>query len=76
MLVARGAADAMAEPELRIWDVAAMEAIVEEAGGRLTTLAGEPWGRCPVPELYDVRQSCLTTNGALHGALVEELTAG
>jgi histidinol-phosphatase len=74
MLVARGAADAMAEPELRIWDVAAMEIVVEEAGGRLTTLAGEPWGHHATGELYDVRHSCLTTNGALHASLLDELS--
>ena len=76
MLVARGAADAMAEPELRIWDVVAMEIVVEEAGGRLTTLGGAPWGRVPTGDLYDLRQSCLTTNGALHAAITEELAAG
>jgi histidinol-phosphatase len=74
MLVARGAADAMAEPELRIWDVAALEIILEEAGGRLTTLSGDPWGRVPDSALYDVRQSCLTTNGALHTPLLSELS--
>jgi histidinol-phosphatase len=74
MLVARGAADAMAEPELRIWDVAAMEIIVAEAGGRLTTLSGDPWGHVPTGELYDLRQSCLTTNGPLHPTLVSELS--
>jgi histidinol-phosphatase len=76
MLVARGAADAMAEPELRIWDVAAMEIVVEEAGGRLTTLSGERWGRVPTAELYDLRQSCLTTNGSIHGAILSELSGG
>ena len=74
MLVARGAADAMAEPDLRIWDVAAMEIIVEEAGGRLTTLSGDPWGRVPPADLYDCRQSCLTTNGPLHATLQSELS--
>jgi histidinol-phosphatase len=76
MLVARGAADAMAEPELRIWDVVAMEIIVEEAGGRLTTLSGEPWGRGDLGVLHEMRQSCLTTNGGLHAPLVAELSGG
>ncbi len=57
MLVARGSAHVMVEPELRVWDVAALEPIVSEAGGRLTTLAGGPWAD---------GESCLTTNGALH----------
>ncbi|MEA2434700.1 MAG: histidinol-phosphatase [Actinomycetota bacterium] len=43
MLVARGAAHAMVEPELSIWDVAALEPIVTEAGGRISTLTGKPF---------------------------------
>ena len=43
MLVARGAAQVMAEPELSMWDVAALEPIVTEAGGRLTYLNGDAW---------------------------------
>ena len=57
MLVARGAAHVMAEPMLSLWDVAALEPIVREAGGRLTTLDGGPAGD---------ETSCLTTNGAVH----------
>lgn len=75
MLVSRGAADVMAEPELRVWDVVAMEAIVEEAGGRLTTLAGEAWGRVPPEALYGTAAGCLTTNGRLHDTVLAELTA-
>lgn len=56
MLVARGAAHLMVEPELSLWDVAALEPIVSEAGGRLTGLDGAPWQS----------GGCLTTNGALH----------
>ena len=41
MLVARGAADLMMEPALRIWDWASITVIVEEAGGRVTTFEGE-----------------------------------
>ncbi len=57
MLVARGAVHAMIDPDLKVWDVAALQPIVEEAGGRLTTLDGEPW--------ID-RGGCVTTNGTLH----------
>lgn len=64
MLVARGAASAMIEPELSVWDVAALQPIVSEAGGRLTTFAGEPW--------IDAG-SVLTTNGNLHDELVGRL---
>jgi len=61
VLVARGAAHVMVEPELSIWDVAALEPIVTEAGGRLTHLDGAPWRE---------KGTCLTTNGALHDRVV------
>lgn len=38
MLVAEGVVDAAAEPELEIYDMAALVPIVEEAGGRFTSL--------------------------------------
>lgn len=74
-LVARGAADVMAEPELAMWDVAALEVIVEEAGGRLTTFSGDRFGTSGTP-LNAVRETCLTTNGLLHDQLVAALSAG
>jgi histidinol-phosphatase len=40
MLVAEGAVDVAAEPELSLWDLAALAPIVTEAGGRFTSLAG------------------------------------
>ena len=61
MLVARGAAHVMAEPELAVWDVAALEPIVLEAGGRMTHLDGSEWSR---------QGSCLTTSAALHEEVV------
>jgi histidinol-phosphatase len=57
MLVARGAAEMMLEPSLRVWDYAAVQVIVEEAGGRVTTLEGS---------LLQDHGSALSTNGALH----------
>lgn len=57
MLVARGAAEVMVEPELAIWDWAALQVIVEEAGGRITTFDGEPLRH---------KGSVLSTNGLLH----------
>lgn len=65
MLVARGTADAMIEPELRTWDTVAVEAIVEESGGRTTTFNGE--------QLSD-RSSVLTTNGHLQAELLKRLS--
>jgi histidinol-phosphatase len=41
-LVAEGAVDVAIEPDLALWDVAAVKLIVEEAGGRVTNLAGDP----------------------------------
>jgi histidinol-phosphatase len=61
MLVARGSADVMLEPALRTWDWAALQPIVEEAGGRITALDGGP--------LVD-HGSAMTSNGALHDGLV------
>ena len=42
MLVAEGAVDISAEPEVSLWDLAALQVIVEEAGGTFTDLAGRP----------------------------------
>jgi histidinol-phosphatase len=39
-LVAEGAAEAMIEVDVRTWDLAAPLVVIEEAGGRLTDLAG------------------------------------
>jgi histidinol-phosphatase len=40
MLVAEGAVDLAAEPELSLWDMAALAPVVTEAGGRFTGLNG------------------------------------
>jgi histidinol-phosphatase len=66
MLVAKGAADVMLEPELNVWDFAALEVIVAEAGGRMTTFDGDR----PVH-----RGSVVTTNGALHDEVLKRLAA-
>jgi len=42
MMVAEGSVDICAEPELNMWDMAAPDVIVREAGGRFTSLDGEP----------------------------------
>ncbi|MFN2590762.1 MAG: inositol monophosphatase, partial [Actinomycetota bacterium] len=66
MLVAEGAADVAVEPDVSLWDLAAVQVIVEEAGGRFTNLEGErrPDGG-----------SALSTNGALHRQVLESLAA-
>jgi histidinol-phosphatase len=64
VLVAEGAVDIAVEPEVSVWDVAAVQVIVEEAGGRFTSLAGEarPDGG-----------SAVSTNGLLHDEVLQEL---
>ena len=66
VLVAEGAADAMIEPELALWDVAALRPIVEEAGGRCTSITGTP---------AIGPGGCVTTNGRLHDAVLNALRA-
>ncbi|MTD13332.1 histidinol-phosphatase [Nakamurella sp. YIM 132087] len=58
LLVAEGAADIAAEPELNLWDLAALVPVVREAGGVFTDVGGAPIGPGSV--------SALATNGALH----------
>ena len=59
MLLAEGAVDLAAEPELSLWDMAALAPIVVEAGGRFTGLNG----RDGVHE-----GSAMASNGLLHSA--------
>ena len=40
VLVAEGAVDVSCEPEVSVWDLAALQPIVEEAGGRFSDLSG------------------------------------
>jgi histidinol-phosphatase len=64
MLVAEGAVDVAAEPELSLWDIAALAPIVVEAGGRFTGLDG----------VDGVHQgSAAASNGLLHDALLAAL---
>lgn len=42
LLVATGRAEAMVDPEMNIWDAAAVQPILEEAGGAYTDWQGEP----------------------------------
>jgi histidinol-phosphatase len=57
MLLAEGAVDIAAEPELELYDMAALDIIVREAGGIFTSLDGTPG-----PDGGDA----LATNGKLH----------
>jgi len=64
MLVAEGAFDAAAEPAVSPWDVAALQPIVEEAGGRFSDLAG-------VARIDGGSVVC--TNGLLHEIVLSAL---
>jgi histidinol-phosphatase len=64
VLVARGSADVCFEPELATWDWAAIEVVVEEAGGRMTQFDGSPLAH---------GGSVLTSNGVLHDELLARL---
>ncbi len=64
MLVAEGAADIAVEPIVNLWDLAPILVIVEEAGGRFTTLEGERTAG---------GGSALATNGLLHDEVIAAL---
>ncbi|WP_062132033.1 inositol monophosphatase family protein [Demequina aestuarii] len=64
MLVAEGVVDAAMEPELELYDMAALVPIVTEAGGQFTSLAGEPG---------PFGGDALATNGRLHAQIAARL---
>lgn len=64
MLVAEGAVDIAAEPSLALWDMAALDVIVREAGGTFSNLMGDdgPFGG-----------SGISTNTLLHSKVMAAL---
>ena len=64
MLLAEGAVDLAVEPELEVYDMAALDVIVREAGGRFSSLDGTdgPFGG-----------NALASNGHLHEAALSFL---
>ena len=64
MLVAEGAVDIAAEPVVSLWDLAALQVIVEEAGGVFTDLSGRA-----APD----GGSAVSTNGSLHDEVLKRL---
>jgi len=66
MLLAEGAVDVVAEHDLKIYDIAALVPIVEQAGGKFTAIAGP---------LTAETSSVLATNGKLHSAVSAELNS-
>lgn len=67
MLVAEGAVDVAIEPTLALWDMAALDIIVREAGGTFTDTSGRagPFGG-----------SGVSTNGLLHSAVINGINPG
>src|SRR3954468_8292383 len=64
VLLAEGALDVMVEPELSLWDVAALIPVVTEAGGTITDLGGRPGPG---------GGSAIATNGLLHEDILSRL---
>lgn len=64
MLLAEGAVDVVVEPIAQLWDMAALQPIVEEAGGTITDLTGR--------RVVD-GGSGVATNGPLHEEVLEIL---
>ncbi|MGH7558072.1 MAG: inositol monophosphatase family protein [Gemmatimonadota bacterium] len=63
-LVATGRADAMIDPRMKPWDSVPLQPIVEEAGGRFSTMAGAS---------LPAGGSAVSTNGLLHDEVLERL---
>ncbi|MCW2681210.1 MAG: Histidinol-phosphate phosphatase [Frankiales bacterium] len=65
VMVAEGAVDASFEPEVSLWDLAPLQVVVEEAGGRFTDLSGaaRPDGG-----------SAVCSNGLLHEDVLRALS--
>jgi histidinol-phosphatase len=64
MMVAEGIADIACEPEVSLWDLAAVQVVVEAAGGHFTDLTGKPG-----PD----GGSAIATNGLLHDSALKLL---
>ncbi len=63
-LVLQGKAEAWVEAGVQIWDIAALQVLVEEAGGRFTDLEGRP---------THASGSCVASNGLVHDRVLQAL---
>lgn len=64
LLVATGRAEAMVDPIVNPWDVAAVAPVIQEAGGTFSSWSGD----------FDIRAGhCLGTNGLVHASVLERL---
>lgn len=66
MLVAEGSAEIAIDPVMHPWDIAALQVVVEEAGGRATSLEGER-------SIHAT--SLVSSNGAVHDTVLGSLSA-
>ena len=71
-LVASGRVEAMFDPQLAWWDLAALLVIIPEAGGVITSRAGGPAGEAHLDH-PEYKWSAIASNGAAHDALVRVL---
>jgi histidinol-phosphatase len=67
MLVAEGAVDISVETDVKLWDLAALQIIVEEAGGVFTDLSGKP---------TPAGGSAICSNDMLHPQVLSLLSTG
>jgi histidinol-phosphatase len=65
MMVAEGVVDVSCEPEVFLWDLAALQVVVTEAGGRFTDLSGLA---------RSDGGSVVCSNGLLHDAVLDALS--
>ena len=63
-MLAEGAADIAAEPEVSLWDLAPLDILVREAGGRFSALDGSPGPH---------GGSAVASNGLLHSDVLSRL---
>ncbi len=62
-LLAQGKIDIIVEAKVKIWDIAALKIIIEEAGGKVTDIKGNP--------ITKNSTSIVATNKYLHDAVLE-----
>lgn len=62
-LIAKGSTEGLIDYYGMPWDFAPWKVIVEEAGGKITKLNGEPW-------IVDDSKGCVLSNGLIHDELL------
>ncbi len=63
-MVLTGRAEAFVEAGVQVWDIAPLQILIEEAGGRFTDLAGAP---------THLNGGCVASNGLVHEHVLREL---